>query len=690
MRQVLNLIKNISFGVLLAILFLLLFTGNIDFETVKGNVQRQVRPEEVHTDFEDTYLFNELFGRSLIDIVTYGSKDYAKSFLKERKVPKENESISANELHIDTKDLDTNEYEARYKSGETNINFMIVSKLGNKEHVFTNVESKGTSAKKADIEKKIKEQSGKYVDYNFAENKLDTNTRIEADTMYKIVDKNRSLYGDDIRVLVGLNKDTSKIDDDYKRADDTFTQYTQYFWAKILLAIVCAFIYLALTIYLIAYEAGKDIKPKVTDSIPFEIRVLLLAIAVTPYTFIFDRGHIIDGLTSAFGSALYAALAVFVIGLITDMIIGFFLFGAIRRIKSGLIIRNSLIVKLIKWIWDKCLEIYKDRNNVFKAVVPLTILIVFNIFIVLADIIPSGLSIALLVAVDVFAIYIAYRSIKERSTILDVISKIAHGNISAKVDLNDQHADNLKMAEAVNQIGDAVNIAVEKSLKDEKMKADLITNVSHDLKTPLTSIINYVDLLKKEKIDNETAIGYINILDEKAQRLKQMTDDLVEVSKISSGNVVLNMERLNFKELLNQAVGEFADKFEEKSLTVVEKFPENGVYITADSRSMYRVIENLFTNIYKYALTNTRVYIDLDVNGEEACALIKNISANELNIKAEDLTERFIRGEESRTTEGSGLGLSIAKSLTEKMGGKFDITLDGDLFKVTLIFKTVN
>ena len=250
------------------------------------------------------------------------------------------------------------------------------------------------------------------------------------------------------------------------------------------------------------------------------------------------------------------------------------------------------------------------------------------------------------------------------------------------------HGDNKHLSEAVNSIGEGLKTAVETSMKDERLKADLITNVSHDIKTPLTSIINYVNLLKRENIETQPVKGYIDILENKSQRLKQLTEDLLEASKISSGNITLHMEKINLVELIYQAIGEFSEKFEEKNLSIVDNITQEAVYIEADSRRIWRVIENLFNNIYKYALVGTRVYLDLiQYPLERRLVLsIKNISSQPLNIKAEELTERFIRGDVSRNTEGSGLGLSIAKNLIELQHGKFQIYLDGDLFKITLEF----
>ena len=210
------------------------------------------------------------------------------------------------------------------------------------------------------------------------------------------------------------------------------------------------------------------------------------------------------------------------------------------------------------------------------------------------------------------------------------------------------------------------------------------------LQLPLRIAINYVDLLKQENIQNEKAKEYIEVLDNKSQRLKKLIEDLVEASKASSGNIKINKEVLNVKELLNQVTGEFEDKFNSRGLNIISKLPEKTVYIKADSRYLYRVLENIYSNVAKYAEENTRVYIDCILEEENTVTIyVKNISKDELNISADELMQRFVRGDKSRNTEGSGLGLSIAKSLTELQDGTFNIYLDGDLFKVAIKFKRV-
>ena len=267
---------------------------------------------------------------------------------------------------------------------------------------------------------------------------------------------------------------------------------------------------------------------------------------------------------------------------------------------------------------------------------------------------------------------------------------IAAGNLNHQIETAHLPADLRGHAEVLNNISDGLAASVNEQMKSERFKAELITNVSHDLKTPLTSIINYVDLLKATDQTDPRAQSYIEVLDRKSLRLKKLTEDLVEASKVSSGNVVLDMKPIRFGELIRQTNGEFEEKFAARGLQMVCKMDEEPLVIMADGRRMWRVVENLYNNIAKYAMPNTRVYAEARRVGCRVVLEIKNISENPLNIKAEELTERFIRGDVSRSTEGSGLGLSIAKNLVGLQGGTFDIYLDGDLFKVVITFEAVD
>ena len=278
------------------------------------------------------------------------------------------------------------------------------------------------------------------------------------------------------------------------------------------------------------------------------------------------------------------------------------------------------------------------------------------------------------------------REAVQDQTLLDGMKRLQEGDLEYQYKVEEYDGFRKEFATALNGVHQVFLNSVKESMKNERMQTDLITNVSHDIKTPLTSIINYVDLLKRENIENEKARGYIEVLEQKSYRLKHLTEDLVEASKISSGNIKLECTQIHMQEMLYQASGEFVDKFEARNLTLVENIPQEPLYIRADGRRLWRVLENLFNNVAKYAMSNTRVYVDLLDLGNEIKFSIKNISEQRLNIDAKDLTERFIRGDISRSTEGSGLGLSIAKNLTEIQGGKFSIYLDGDLFRITITF----
>lgn len=381
------------------------------------------------------------------------------------------------------------------------------------------------------------------------------------------------------------------------------------------------------------------------------------------------------------------------------MLVGYFsvlsaLYGAgtlLKRIKAHTFFKNSITYRILKWLIQK----YKNVKNIissnknlggkialyFIGIVTVSILIglIFKEFGILLDI--------------VFWIWCYYKIMKEVDKfkqIHDATEKIYKGDTNIKLDESLYTGVLKELAIYINDIAGGFSNAIKESLKSERLKTELITNVSHDIKTPLTSIINYVDLLKQENIQNEKAKEYIEVLDNKSQRLKKLIEDLVEASKASSGNIKINKEVLNVKELLNQVTGEFEDKFNSRGLNIISKLPEKTVYIKADSRYLYRVLENIYSNVAKYAEENTRVYIDCILEEENTVAIyVKNISKDELNISADELMQRFVRGDKSRNTEGSGLGLSIAKSLTELQDGTFNIYLDGDLFKVAIKFKRV-
>lgn len=382
----------------------------------------------------------------------------------------------------------------------------------------------------------------------------------------------------------------------------------------------------------------------------------------------------VSGILVASGSVSFLVDTVFLI----------FYLSMVRRLKAEVMWENSLVC----WLGRGLEKTFRERS------VTVQVLLTFAIHMIICFILALGafyyknlVAFLLLLVFCGMEAYFMLRSAVEHYRILQGVEEIANGDLEAKIELEDLHGEDKKLAEAINNIGAGLLHAVDDNIKSERMKADLITNVSHDIKTPLTSIINYVNLIKMEDIENERVKNYVKVLDEKSQRLKQLTEDLVEASRASSGNVKLDMQQLDLVELVCQTSGEFDEKFESKELTVVTKLPNQSVYIWSDGRHLYRVIENLYNNVAKYALEKTRVYVEVQTREDMAVFSIKNVSARSLaleNGSVEDLTERFIRGDSSRTTEGSGLGLSIAKSLTVLMGGQFDISVDGDLFKAAL------
>lgn len=424
------------------------------------------------------------------------------------------------------------------------------------------------------------------------------------------------------------------------------------------------------------------------------VAIFLLAVYLCGMSMLADSGDAFYVLTSKavlIATILYAALC--------NGLFLFFYGSLVRRIKLGTLWKGSLAAFLLKkfkkWlsrIKVFLLEVYNRRGIFVKLILVYGSTLLGNIVLASLGVLcleGSDNSLALffyllLIVFDTAFLYGVFQKKERTQQIVEGIEKISGGDLDFKLEEKKFRGDNLRLVHAVNNIGSGIKQAVETSMKDERLKADLITNVSHDIKTPLTSIISYVDLLKREEVADEKIRGYIEILDLKSQRLKQLTEDLVEASKISSGNITLLFERLGVKELMNQMIGEFSEKFAKKQLEIVTSFLDEDAAILADGRRMWRVFENLFGNIYKYAMPGTRVYVEVYKQQEKIFITIKNISEQPLNIAADELTERFIRGDISRSTEGSGLGLSIAKNLVAAQKGEFQIYLDGDLFKVTI------
>ncbi|WP_026656473.1 sensor histidine kinase [Butyrivibrio sp. AE3003] len=343
--------------------------------------------------------------------------------------------------------------------------------------------------------------------------------------------------------------------------------------------------------------------------------------------------------------------------------------------------KNMFIIKLMmKFGW-------KTRIWIAYVLIPI-ILIVINVALEwYVGVWFDGLF-AYLMDKVVLAAFIFW-GIRSYSKIKDSAEKLAAGDMTAHVDVRGMPQFMEETGTALNDIQAGIEIALAERTKSERMKTELITNVSHDIKTPITSIINYVDLLDKENLENENAKEYLEVLNRQSLRLKKLVEDIIEASKISSGNIELNMEEVNAEVLLDQSIGEFAERLKEKKIEVVVNSCDSEMHLIADNRYLWRVFDNIMSNIVKYAQADTRAYVDLENNGDKLRFTFRNTSREQLNISPEELMERFVRGDKSRYTDGNGLGLSIAHSLTEAMGGTMNIFIDGDFFKVILEFDAI-
>lgn len=381
----------------------------------------------------------------------------------------------------------------------------------------------------------------------------------------------------------------------------------------------------------------------------------------------------------------YAAAMFFLLLCGGWLALGYLLDFAVR-IKLGKWWRNTLIYKVLRSIYRGWNKVGENKSILWKG---LAIFLGVNFLEVLIFVV-FGVDYSKIMivwfaekAVILFAggeILIQMKRLQEGG------KHIAEGDMDYQIDTEHMLPALKEHAADLNRINEGVSKAVNEKMKSERFKTELITNVSHDIKTPLTSIINYVDLLEKEEIPNENAKEYLEVLERQSARLKKLIEDLIEASKASSGSLSVNLEKLEAGVFLVQTVGEFKEKTEKNKLDLQIKKPEEPIYIMADGRHFWRVIDNLMNNICKYAQPETRVYINLEQTGEKVQITFRNTSRYPLNISSEELMERFVRGDSSRNTEGNGLGLSIAGSLMELMHGKMQLFVDGDLFKVVLEF----
>ena len=454
--------------------------------------------------------------------------------------------------------------------------------------------------------------------------------------------------------------------------------------------IINIFLIIFLIIYLICaagHKKGSDTPQKnLLDKIPFDIYTVM-------YIFLgwLEVGSL-DILYYRFSETwAYAVSAIYII--VDYILILSYILSVSTRIKTKSLIKNTIVYRLLSFVF-KYLKIPLNMLvSVIRSIplIPKTAIVTTLIFLLNWGLLASwneNDSLILLFVEGIILIPIFFYFVICLKKLQNAGQRIAMGDLEHKVDTAYMIADFKEYGETLNNIGDGLSKAVNEKIKSERLKTELITNVSHDIKTPLTSIINYVDLIKKEEPQNENVRDYIDILDRQSNRLKKLIEDLIEASKASTGNISVEKEPCDLGILLSQTVGEFDERLKRKNLDIIVGEYKEQLTVMADRRHLWRVFDNLMSNICKYSQNGTRVYLTLNKIDNQAVITFRNISENQLYVSGDELTERFVRGDSSRNTEGSGLGLSIAKSLVELQGGVMQIHIDGDLFKVVISFKT--
>ena len=577
-----------------------------------------------------------------------------------------------------------------YASGATNVNYMYVDTKSGK--VYTNIKDV-TSSNYLKTLDKLTSGAGPFM--LIAPDTQDCVLGISDWTVsyWQNMLKNTGLAGENYLYFVSVDKDFPVLDriKQEKLVYDKFEPWLVPVMAGSVLALILALA----GVVILTIGAGRNNEDKKVHLNFFDRCYTEIVAVVVFMIWLMGTSVIVQAMDDEEMRIVWKTIGFGTLGLWFGI---WFLAGwlsLVRRIKARSLWRDSLlrhILLLVRKCFSKCsdLLVFLGGNMISRV----KIILLFGIFIFLQFMFTgmtveggSALSLLLMIVMDCAVLYYLIKKAWGREQIIAGLKKITDGDLQYKIPTEKLSGEQEMVADYINHIGEGLDAAVENSLKNERMKTELITNVSHDIKTPLTSIINYVDLLKRENPEDPKIRGYLEVLENKAQRLKVLTEDVVEASKASTGNIALEMTDLNFIELVHQVIGEFEEKFEERNLTMVVHFDEEEAIICADGRRLWRVLENVFGNVSKYAMENTRVYVDVKVDRPNVQLSLKNISAQPLNISAEELTERFIRGDVSRNTEGSGLGLSIAKDLVQLQGGEFKLYLDGDLFKVTIEFR---
>lgn len=522
------------------------------------------------------------------------------------------------------------------------------------------------------------------------------NTYISSTYVTSLMQNLDSLTPDD-KLYIGIYT-TYPYEDTFRQDDQIFSEYYSYTLPALVIGVVTAIAAIWLFVHILRRSgriSGDDTAVYLTpiDRIPVEI---LFIVGLAELIVIFAALESMAVSDSRSIAEITSLEYIMVVGCFEGLyLLGItWLLSIVRQIKAGCLWQHSLIRSGYIFCRKLVQTVSRQKNLAAKTAECFAFYLLINGVLILMLILGVDNSaplaslgaLLLIIGFNVYILILQIRKAKGEESIREATKALAEGDLEYVAPKMKRLYTEQEIIDNIDHLSDGLHKAIEKSLYDERMKTELITNVSHDIKTPLTSIINYVELIKREEVDNEKVQHYLEVLDKKSQRLKQLTEDLVEVSRISSGNIELERVPIDFGELLRQAMGEFEDKFTEHELKMVERIPEEAYMIFADGRRTFRIMDNLLQNIYKYAMPGTRVYIDLTCENERVRLEIKNISKAPLNIEVSELMERFVRGDQSRTTEGSGLGLSIARDLVRMQDGEFQIYLDGDLFKVVIEF----
>ncbi len=662
-------------------------------------------------------------------VVTEMNEDYASSYFEDDIQVTINNSVYNIDVQIDCDSNYSDDYikEIFYNSfnssiEETSITAEEFSKKSIKNLLYYAEAADGTVVSNVENKEMLTSNAENKTHLFFENGKINDGSDFFLDsgevTPYKLGDYNANIY-----IIVN----TEFTEDDYYKNAAEHTEAAAAIgltdcYMQLIICALLAFAFFIISINLTGHKNG-EIQTAPIDKIPYDIHLLaaggLIALAVmgllvyeNTFLMLFYDSNSYNGAVDylseiprfIFSKPWYPLISYTLVVIIYLLVTEFFTSLA-RGIKAKTnIFKNTFIYIFLRFILKTAVKILKGMKNIIKSIVykpkhfsrkTIAIIVLYTLFNIIAMLFAwlfmfasnSG-SVALfgiILALGVLALdgYIIYLVIKYLKSLDNIITAVENGEPLAES--NEKLPNSLEILAKSYDIANAnLQSAIIKAVKDERTKAELITNVSHDLKTPLTSVINYIDLLQKCNIKDETAQEYMGVIAEKSNKLKRLIEDLIEASKISSGNVTINKTKLNLNELAAQAIVEETAEFEKRDLQLIFEEPANRHLAFADGTKIYRVFENLLSNAKKYSAPGSRVYSRLYDNGNYECFEIKNISKEQLNISAEELTERFVRGDKSRNEDGNGLGLSIATELCRLNNGVLEITIDGDLFKATV------